>query len=268
MAEKIATFDTGHSGPVHDAQLDYYSRKLATCSADGLIRIWDVTDPEKPAHSADLRGHEGAVWQVVWAHPKYGSVVASSGYDKRVVVWKEMRVAEWQVMYANAEHLASVNCVAFCHHELGLILACGSSDGTVSILKHNTGPSEDYWTRQVIDAHPHGVNAVSWAPLVPNSTTQELVTGGCDNQVKVWKLQEGGLWAGTSLQATTPHTDWVRDVAWRPNSGLLPQCIASCSEDETVILWIREGQKPWQVLQVIKLKRPAWKVSWSVTGTL
>lgn len=33
------------------------------------------------------------------------------------------------------------------------------------------------------------------------------------------------------------HSRWVRDVAWRPNPGLSPNLIASCSDDGTVILW-------------------------------
>ena len=29
--------------PKHDAQLDYYSKRLATCSSDRTIRIYDVS---------------------------------------------------------------------------------------------------------------------------------------------------------------------------------------------------------------------------------
>jgi len=28
--------------------------------------------------------HEGPVWQVAWAHPKYGSILASCSYDRKV----------------------------------------------------------------------------------------------------------------------------------------------------------------------------------------
>ena len=28
--------------------------------------------------------HEGPVWQVSWAHPKYGSILASCSYDRKV----------------------------------------------------------------------------------------------------------------------------------------------------------------------------------------
>lgn len=29
--------------------------------------------------------HEGPVWQVSWAHPKYGSILASCSYDRKVM---------------------------------------------------------------------------------------------------------------------------------------------------------------------------------------
>ena len=34
-------------------------------------------------------GHSGAVWKVKWADPEFGSIIASSGYDKQVFIWEE-----------------------------------------------------------------------------------------------------------------------------------------------------------------------------------
>ena len=44
-----------YSISVHDAQMDYYGTKLATCSSDRSIRIFDVKDGTQN-HVADLRG--------------------------------------------------------------------------------------------------------------------------------------------------------------------------------------------------------------------
>jgi protein transport protein SEC13 len=66
----------------HDAVLDYYGRRLATCSSDKTIKIFDV-DGENHKLTETLRGyslflqltklctdrdssHEGAVWCVAW----------------------------------------------------------------------------------------------------------------------------------------------------------------------------------------------------------
>ena len=43
---------------IHDAQLDYYSRKLATASSDRSIKVWDI-DGQRQQLSATLSGHDG-----------------------------------------------------------------------------------------------------------------------------------------------------------------------------------------------------------------
>jgi protein transport protein SEC13 len=92
----------------HDAQLDYYGKRLATCSSDRTVKVFDVIDGETqrtPGHT--LKGcvgyffaaahvnpwyrHTGPVWQVAWAHPKYGHILASSSYDGKVLIWKEQQ---------------------------------------------------------------------------------------------------------------------------------------------------------------------------------
>ena len=38
----VVETQTQHRGPLHDAQLDYYGRRLATCAADAKVCVWDV----------------------------------------------------------------------------------------------------------------------------------------------------------------------------------------------------------------------------------
>lgn len=37
----------------------------------------------------EKKGHFGAVWKVKWADPEFGSVLASCGYDKQIIIWAE-----------------------------------------------------------------------------------------------------------------------------------------------------------------------------------
>eukprot|EP00923_Selenidium_pygospionis_P041508 GHVN01071952.1.p1 GENE.GHVN01071952.1~~GHVN01071952.1.p1 ORF type:complete len:318 (-),score=20.74 GHVN01071952.1:668-1621(-) len=192
MAQTVTTFDTQHSGTIHDSQLDYYGKRLATASSDHTIRVWDVSS-ESPQWLAELRGHEGPVWQVCWAHPKYGSMLASCSYDKRAIVWREERAGDWVTIYKYEDHAGSVNGVAFAPWELGLHLAVVSSDGSVSVHTHMP---DNTWSKKQFQAHANGVTSVSWAPAsrcssLSNGPTlqqqsmsvKQIVTGGCDNQV-------------------------------------------------------------------------------------
>lgn len=196
------TFESGHLDQVHDAQLDYYGRRLATCSSDKTIKIFEVVG-EQHTHLADLKGHEGPVWQVCWAHPKFGSLLASCSFDHRVIVWKEAQDNQWQqvhgypAIWAWSEllervnnrncvgctylwacwgwaqgsprqlrslsqvyispgtlHTASINSIAWAPQELGLVLAAGSSDGTVSITEYT--PSTGSWDATKVSARAVG----------------------------------------------------------------------------------------------------------------
>lgn len=41
MATPMISFDSHHTDMIHDAQMDYYSRKLATASSDRTVKIWN-----------------------------------------------------------------------------------------------------------------------------------------------------------------------------------------------------------------------------------
>jgi WD40 repeat protein len=69
MVTVQSTVDTGHEDMIHDAQMDFYGTRLATCSSDRSVRIFDVKDGTQSLNQT-LVGHEGPVWQVAWAHPR------------------------------------------------------------------------------------------------------------------------------------------------------------------------------------------------------
>ncbi len=91
----------------HDAQLDYYGKRLATCSSDRTVKVFDVVEGETKPTGQTLKGfvghnlclsraflrplysHTGPVWQIAWAHPKFGHILASCSYDGKVLIWKE-----------------------------------------------------------------------------------------------------------------------------------------------------------------------------------
>lgn len=303
---------------IHDAQYDYYGKRLATCSSDKVIKIFDVVNNNiNPV--ADLIGHEGPVWAVSWAHPKFGIKLASASYDRTVIVWSCEEASatharttgsvgpHWVKSYVYSGCELSVNSLAWAPHELGLVLCCGSSDGTVSVLTQN-GAND--WSSVRFVAHKGGVSAVSWSPSssqpvglgalaggsglelgsVNNSnqptissgshaSTPRFVSAGFDNMIRVWSLEHASSrW--TEEATLEGHTDWVRDVAWSPNVGLPYSTIASCSQDGSVLIWSQynngqssnhNGASAW-VKYEIKDERFAgaalWRVSWSVTGNL
>jgi protein transport protein SEC13 len=309
--------DTQHEDLVHDAQMDFYGSKLATCSSgkqkekrevvvfrgevdcvtvclsheciplsfifqilDRTIKIYNISETSYEL-SATIQAHEGPVWQVSWAHPKFGVVLASCSFDGSVLIHRENRPGDWSVLHA-ARHLhdSSVNAVAVAPPEFGLMVAAASSDGRVSILQHQ---ANQQWSVEYLNDCPTGVNAVAWAPhgayYDPDQPDAEesprIVTAGCDNHIRFWVYSHAqGQWEleSTTASSSSPHhhSDWVRDVAWAP--GLLPNqnTVASCSEDRTVLIWKQQGGKDgeWKATLLHTFDDPVWRVSWSVTGHL
>ncbi|KAI4366650.1 hypothetical protein MLD38_022498 [Melastoma candidum] len=142
--------ETGHQDAVHDVAMDYYGKRLATASSDCSIKIFSVGNSISQ-HLATLIGHRGPVWQIAWAHPKFGSILASCSYDGQVIVWKEGNQNDWsQALFVN-EHKSSVNSIAWAPHELGLSLACGSSDGNICVFTLN--PDGGWDTARIEQAH-------------------------------------------------------------------------------------------------------------------
>mmetsp|Transcript_35861 Transcript_35861/g.60711 ORF Transcript_35861/g.60711 Transcript_35861/m.60711 type:complete len:313 (-) Transcript_35861:324-1262(-) len=272
----ILSVDTKHDDMIHDAQIDYYSRKLATASSDRTVKVWDVMG-ESYALAATLSGHEGPVWQVAWAHPKFGVLLASCSYDGKVVIHREAPAGVWTPIHQQVGSGVSVNSVCWAPHEFGLVLGCASADGTVTILKHM---NDDSWAAdKVLDPSRLGCNAISFAPVGsssdPNGTQRlpclKFATGSCDNSVKIWEQGPDGSWTQSPVPLPAGHEDWVRDVAWAPNTSTPASIVASCSEDQTVLIWTRrEEGGAWEVSKLTEtpFSAPVWRVSWSVTGNL
>ncbi|CAH0389148.1 unnamed protein product [Bemisia tabaci] len=273
MVSVYNTIDTGHEDLIHDAEMDYYGLRLATCSSDHSVKIYNIRNGTQNI-IADLKGHYGPVWQVAWAHPKFGNLLASCSYDRKVIIWKES--GEWSKLYEFSNHDSSVNSIAWAPHEYGLILACGSSDGTISILYHSSD-SSSWESKKIMNAHTIGCNTVSWCPALSpipafdvNTSSRanpvkRLVSGGCDNLVKIWK-EEGDRWV--EEKKLELHTDWVRDVAWAPSIGLPKSVIASCSQDRRVVIWTSDDTINWTPTTLHTFDDVIWNVSWSLTGNI
>ncbi|RWR82822.1 protein transport protein SEC13 B-like protein [Cinnamomum micranthum f. kanehirae] len=234
---------------------------------------------------ANLSGHSGPVWQVPWAHPKYGSILASCSYDGHVIIWNENPAVpnDWSQAHLStttahkSSSYSSVNSISWAPHDLGLILASACSEGSISVFSQRPDGSWD--SARINQAHSVGVTSVSWAPstapgsLISSSSAADqpvykLASSGCDNTVKVWKLFNGS-WKMDCFPALQIHSDWVRDVAWAPNLGLPKSTIASASQDGTVVIWTvgKEGDQ-WEGKVLNDFKTPVWSLSWSLTGNI
>jgi len=270
----ITSVDTGHEDQIHDCQFDFYGTRLATASSDKSIRIFEVNN-DKTTYLTSFTTHDGPVWQLSWAHPKFGPILASAGFDKKVIIHQEQNDGSWRPIKVFEDFQTSVNTVQFAPAEFGLVLACGCSDGKISII-YNQG---NEWEKYNFEAFPSGVNSLSWAPssdmgslicepsaAEKNERKKRLVAAGNGNDVHIYEEVSHGDWkAEKELKG---HTDWVRSVAWAPSTGLNRDIIASCDHNGEVRVWTKQAGVEWESTILRQFSFPLWDVSWSVTGNV
>ena len=97
-------------------------------------------------------------------------MLASCSYDRKIIVWKETSPNEFTPIYEHRAHELSINSIAWSPQEFGLSLACGSSDGYISVITHRGCAAslssisvivgDNTWEEKKFQAHQIGVNAV------------------------------------------------------------------------------------------------------------
>jgi len=158
---------TGHDGAVNSAAYSPDGHLLASASADGTVRIWDIRTGEEIM--PPLRSGDDAVWSVAIA-PDGGSVV--SGTESGVVyIW---RIASSHVAVQQLHgHSAAVSSVVY--SPSGFHLASASLDNTVRLWS-----AETHQQLSVLSGHTNKVYALAFSP-----DSRAVVTGSEDHTIQL-----------------------------------------------------------------------------------
>ncbi|KAL4510107.1 hypothetical protein ABPG72_010300 [Tetrahymena utriculariae] len=295
MPMKTLNLHANDEGMIHDAQYDYYGKRLATCSNDGKIHIFDTSgrnDGNKVTITTEKleNPQTSPIWKIAWAHPRFGTLLASCSFDKSVAIHRDMlsqsQQGSWSCVWKKPFD-GSMNYLQFSPWECGLHLAAASSSGKVWLISQRQKDST--YTTFDWQAHDLGVNSLSWQPYQLSEETTvdqidkslvvfpKIVTGSCDKTLKVWSIsiENDKLNCKKIIELKDIHQDWIRDVAWCPAIGNSYDLIASCSEDSKVVLWKlypNQTEDGYDKVESIILKGnfegPIWRLSWSLTGNM
>jgi nucleoporin SEH1 len=76
------------------------------------------------------QAHDAAISKLSWAHPEFGSVIASASFDRTVKIWEQVSIPEseqqgasrWVERAILSDAKGTVRSVEFCPHHFGLKL--------------------------------------------------------------------------------------------------------------------------------------------------
>ncbi|MBW4467264.1 MAG: NACHT domain-containing protein [Pegethrix bostrychoides GSE-TBD4-15B] len=237
----------GYNNWIWSAAFSPDGTALVSASEDGKLRVWEIASS---SHRA-LEGHQGRVWTANFS--PNGEIIASGGDDQTIRFWQ---VASGKCLRTLRERSGQIRRVTFSPD--GQLLATNSGDSTVklwdvsslyavnAVATASTASTASISRLRTLRGHTGRVYAMAFLP-------NAVITGGEDQLLRLWELNQDDLSQGECLRVFTGHDRYILDVACLPRQDQ-PALIASGSTDQTIRLWnaetgdclnILEGHQGW-----------------------
>jgi len=298
------SINADHEDLIHDVAYDFYGRRMATCSSDQKVKVWDQDEQGNWTCSASWKSHCGSVWKVNWAHPEFGQVIATCSFDRTAAVWEEIvgeksnsgsSNSHWVKKTILVDSRTSVTDVKFAPKHLGLMLATCSADGTVRIYDAPDVMNLSQWSLRDEIHVKLPCNCISWNPSMSRLHNPMIAVGSDENtmtgavqggKVKLYEYSET-IRRWQLVETFNSITEPVHDIAFAPNIGRSYHVLAVASRDLRIITLKPVNQGGDQIKEVGSGSSGAptkfdirqagqfddhgsvvWRVCWNITGTI
>ncbi|XP_067402161.1 centrosomal protein of 192 kDa [Emydura macquarii macquarii] len=282
-----------HRDLIHDVSFDFHGRRMATCSSDQSVKVWDKSENGDWHCTASWKTHSGSVWRVTWAHPEFGQVLASCSFDRTAVVWEEIvgesndklrGQSHWVKRTTLVDSRTSVTDVKFAPKHMGLMLATCSADGVVRIYEAPDVMNLSQWSLQHEISCKLSCSCISWNPSSSRAHSPMIAVGSDDNspnilaKVQIYEYNENTR-KYAKAETLMTVTDPVHDIAFAPNLGRSFHILAVATKDVRIFtlkpvrkeLTSSGGLTKFEIQIVAQFDNhnsQVWRVSWNITGTV
>ncbi|XP_033216156.1 nucleoporin SEH1-A isoform X2 [Belonocnema kinseyi] len=267
-----------HKDLIHDIAYDFYGQRMATCSSDQFVKVWDEDEHENWHLTASWKAHSGSVWKVTWAHPEFGQVLATCSFDRTAAVWEEIvgegsgpgerGMRHWVRRTNLVDSRTSVTDIKFAPKTLGLLLATCSADGVIRIYEAPDVMNLSQWTLQ------HDISCKLHPPMIAVGSDDTNASSG--GKVFIYEYSENGRrW--TKTETLSNIVDPVHDIAFAPNLGRSFHTLAIATKDVRIVTLKPMPDSAQSGLSRFEIASSAqfddhyctvWRVCWNIMGTI
>ncbi len=224
---KIEKTFEGHTDQVKSLDLSPDGKYLASGSADGSVRLWNI---QNTALIYELKGHSGGVNAVAFG--PYGKTLASGGADGRIVLWNTSNGSK---ILSQKGHKGWIRDIVF--NPDGTLLASCGDDKLIhtwqaqSLKESGTFKGHKDWV-QTIDFSPDG---------------KTLISGGRDRLIILWDVITQQV-----LLQSEKQDQVILSVDISPVKS---DFISSCYGSEELETWVLSGldETQWTNAEVSSL---------------
>ncbi|MEM6517700.1 MAG: WD40 repeat domain-containing protein [Cyanobacteria bacterium P01_C01_bin.70] len=215
----VTHFFTGHTEAISSLVFNQDGSKLASCSSDKTVRIWDVSN-HKCVHSFK----EKDSWFCCLAFHANGNLLAGGGFNY-IKLWD---IKKQKCVHSFLQPTGRIFSLAF-NEDLN-ILAAGGSDGVIWIWNLDS----KHFCKQ-LSGHTQHVHAIAFSP-----DKRKMVSSGDDNTIRLWNVEDFKC-----EHVFKGHRNSVHALSFDSTSSLL----VSGSFDCTIKFWDIQAKKCTQTFK-------------------
>jgi WD40 repeat protein len=239
----------GHQGSISALVWSPDGKRLASGSADGMVRVWDVAAEKEAVHL--VWRHRTGINVLAWSPD--GKRLASVASDGTLRVRDPTTGKEIFSLGEEGRRHRNYTFAAWSPDGKRLLLLDGSE--TLRVCEAATGKES-----VTINAHAGGVLVAAWSPdggrLASAGPAQRIARWtpeGPAHEVKIWDAR-----SGKEVLALAGHTGWVGGLAWSPDGKRL----ATAGADRTIRLWDASTGKETKRLGADALQFDSGRLAW------
>ena len=238
--EEIEKITTEIPEDICDIETDFYCRNLAVGSSSGKIYIYEKNNGNSSKIS-EIIAHIGPIYKLSWSHPSYGPILASCGFDKKVILFKLNINSQLEKLYEYEMHDNSVKTLRFSPSSNNLLLISGDLNGNIITCEY----IDKNFILQKTFGHDYGVNSIDFLD------DKNFVTCGNDNIIKIWNYsQENGNVLIKNDFVLKDNNMSTKDLSCKDNKHFV--CCGSSEDEGIVNYYSLNEENKWDVNEVYK----------------